>query len=169
MAVIGLWLSGLFIFSCCSCLGVATVYGDRSGVKGPGDLPAVSREHLLATKLMQKGERLVVYKDNTVWVQGTDFYVVTDRRLIHHRPASDKIIPLTEVATVESYGKGSDWTYIVKSTGGDSISFDVPDHRGSTPPNGHVRAPSGVTRFGLGLESALHGAGKPIEFEVPLK
>ena len=92
------------IFGLCMlmCVGgmVWLMTGDEGGTRMANEMETYAVEYIEQHNLLKPGEEIVAYYDVTIRLSGTEAYLLTDQRLIHHQPGIDHIVYLTEIDEV---------------------------------------------------------------------
>ncbi|WP_035991343.1 hypothetical protein [Leptolyngbya sp. KIOST-1] len=76
-------------------------FGPEGGVRVTSTLEPYAKEYLETTKLLEPDEKVIAYYDATIALKGTEAAILTDRRVLYHRPRGNTSIPLVQVARIE--------------------------------------------------------------------
>ena len=157
LGVIGLVSSGLFIFFCCSCFGVALVSSHWTSVKSADQMTEREHKHLKQADVLEPGEQLVAYLDATTFGTGEHLQLITDQRVVNHTPVNDTAIPLSDIGTVDTSTRdAANQIYAIESQSGVVIRVKIGNSEG-------------VGHFGRLLGDAMRQAGNDLDFDVPLE
>ena len=73
----------------------------EGGVRVSNDMEKYAFEYINDNHLLNDGEKLMAYYDNTIACDGTDAIILTDVRLIHHnKQTKNTIINLEEITKI---------------------------------------------------------------------
>jgi hypothetical protein len=114
-------ISGLIFLTCAG--GMFWLFtGPEGGVRMANEMEEYAVEYLEEHNLLHQDERLRAYYDVTIRMNGTESYVLTDKRVLHHRrDAGDHELRLSNIAYVDATtdGIGSTIITIVDLQGGE--------------------------------------------------
>lgn len=149
LAVTAAVIVGLMLLSCLGCIGWF-ISVPEGGVKLKHEMQPYAVEYLEEHQLLEPDEKLVGYYDKTIYLEGTDAYIVTDQRVIHHSESGDYAVPLEDIEHVEVVDGELGMTVFV---------LTLPD----TVFRAEIDAFNGAGKFGDALRSALKQSGSNVE------
>ena len=76
-------------------------FGPEGGVRFTSTMEPYAKEYLESNRLLEADEKVIAYYDATIALKGTEAAILTDRRVISHRPSGTTSIPLAEIARIE--------------------------------------------------------------------
>ena len=131
IAVILGGIAVLLVLSCLGCFGWL-MSSPEGGVKLSHDMDPYAVEYLEEHQLLRADEQLVGYYDRTLSMDGTNAYIVTDQRFIHHHSQGNFTAPLTDVETVEAVeGDVGGTIFIFSTVQGDVFRAEIDPLNGS--------------------------------------
>src|SRR5262245_2099491 len=89
---------GIFVYRACSSL---VEQREEGGVKLAADLSPSARAVIERQHLVKDGEKTVAYYDATLSLDGTDVFLLTDRRVVHALNGRVQAIDLERVTSVD--------------------------------------------------------------------
>jgi hypothetical protein len=104
--------AGMSVFMYRSCASLADS-GDASGVKLGEDIPPYARALFVEHKLLSPGEKPVAFYDVTISLDGTDFFLLTNRRVLHDTAGRVQAIALDRVDSIDHREGGIEGDIIV--------------------------------------------------------
>jgi hypothetical protein len=100
LAVTAAVIVGLMFLSCLGCIGYFVMIPE-GGVKLKHEMQPYAVEYLEEHQILRPDEKLVAYYDKTIQLEGTDAYIITDQRLVHHSQSGNYGVPLQDVTRVQ--------------------------------------------------------------------
>jgi hypothetical protein len=94
---------GILTYRACATLVDS---GDRGGVKLAADLPPYAQRIVADRKLLLDGEKLVAFYDETISLDGSELFMLTDRRLVHIAGGRTQSIPLDQIEAIDKKESG---------------------------------------------------------------
>ena len=79
------------------------------GVRLPNEMEAYASEYIAEHGLLSVDEELRAYNDSSLFMNGTEAAILTDRRIIYHNAFSDTVIMLSDVEEIR-YAAGGFWS-----------------------------------------------------------
>ncbi|MFQ4137741.1 hypothetical protein PGN35_015600 [Nodosilinea sp. PGN35] len=76
-------------------------FGPAGGVRVTSTLEPYAKEYLETNRLLEADETVIAYYDATIALKGTEAAILTDRRVLYHRPGGNSSILLQQVARIE--------------------------------------------------------------------
>ncbi len=75
--------------------------GPEGGVRVTSTMEPYAKEYLETKRLLEADEKVIAYYDATITLKGTEAAILTDQRVIYHRPGGTTSLPLQQVARIE--------------------------------------------------------------------
>jgi hypothetical protein len=97
----------------------------EQGVTLPNQMDTIGLGYIEQKQLLQEGEQLRCFYDATVSLDGTELYLVTDRRVITHKDGRTTAINLTDVASIDRVEVPMTDAWLVSSTNGEAVQVEV--------------------------------------------
>jgi hypothetical protein len=121
-------MAGLFaacMLAC--CLGLMWLgSGPQNGVLLPNQMEPYAAEYIEKHDLMDDDEKLRAYFDVTIDLDATESYILTDRRVIHHRNGTTSEIALADIEDISVSEDIVGSTVIdITSTYGDQMKLEI--------------------------------------------
>jgi hypothetical protein len=123
-------LSAVLALGLLTCLACGTDLSRESGVLLPNQMDDITNGQLAEAGLLEAGEELRAWYDNTVSLDGTELYVVTDRRLVSHIGGNTTALPLAEIESVERVDDVLGEAILVTASGGRLMKVPIPPLNG---------------------------------------
>ncbi len=79
------------------------------GVRLPNEMETYASEYIAEHGLLSVDEELRAYNDSSLFMNGAEAAILTDRRIIYHHAASDTVIMLSDVEEIR-HAAGSFWS-----------------------------------------------------------
>lgn len=115
----------LFVILIAVCAGLV-MSTPESGVKLPYEMDQYATDFLAEHKLLEEGEELVAYYDETLSMDGTESVILTSRRIIRHSQGNTVSIPYTEIEKIQDQHNGPlGVEFTVRSKSGTSIHVEI--------------------------------------------
>jgi hypothetical protein len=93
--------AGLKIIVICASLMTMTG-GNEGNVRYANNMERYASRYIEEHRILDPGERLVAYYDNTLDLDATDAAILTDRRLLYHFGGQTTAIDLADIADVRT-------------------------------------------------------------------
>lgn len=95
-------VAGLIALSCLVCTGGAALLlsGPEGGVRVASNMEEYAVEYVDEHGLLEPGEELIAYYDDTISLTGEEAAILTNRRVIQHQPTGTTSIALDQIADV---------------------------------------------------------------------
>lgn len=97
----------------------------EQGVTLPNQMDAIGLGYIEQKQLLQEGEQLRCFYDATVSLDGTELYLVTDRRVITHKDGRTTAINLKDVQSIDRVEVPMTDAWLVTSTTGEAVQVEV--------------------------------------------
>jgi len=115
--------------SCIACL-VWAATSPPSGVLTGNQLGADARELIRERELVREDERLLVYYDASISLDGSDVALVTDRAVVHVVNGNLTRFALREVRDIEVTEGDLNTDFVVVHESGERLRFDIASFNG---------------------------------------
>lgn len=75
--------------------------GPAGGVRVTSTMEPYAEKYIESKRLLEADETVIAYYDATIALKGTEAAILTNQRILYHRPEGTTSIPLQQVARVE--------------------------------------------------------------------
>jgi hypothetical protein len=106
---------------------------EGGGVKGGNELPAYALKSIEDHKLIEAGEHLVLYYDETVSADASEAVLLTTERLVYFRDPRTTAMPLASIRDIRTHHESLEGDVIEAETdSGELLKFSIAPLNGGT-------------------------------------
>lgn len=155
--IIGVIFGGIGLLMVLSCLGCFAWLASTpaGGVKLAHDMDPYAVEYLEEHQILESDEELVGYYDKTLSMDGTNAYIVTDKRIIHHNSHGNFSTHIVDIQHVEAVEGDIGGTIFIFTTADGGIS------------RAEIDPLNGSATFSRALRSAFEKANHDVRVPDP--
>lgn len=116
------------------CMGFILACGvdlsREQGVCLPDQVDEVAQGYISGKGLLDDGEELLVYYDNSLSLDGSDIAIVTDRRILTHRNGVTSALDLSSIQSIERVDDVIGEAIEASASGGQMVRVPIPPLNG---------------------------------------
>lgn len=124
-----------FIMFACVCGGfIWLLSGPDGGVRLSNEMESYAQDYLVEHEILNGSETLIAYYDVTLRLDGSEAAILTNERVIYHRPRGTTSLALTEITNIEHRTEGIMGTIIeIEDADGIAMKIEIaPLNQGQT-------------------------------------
>ena len=93
------------LLACSTCV-VYLAKSPEGGVQTENNIERYATKYIRDHSLITPDEQLIAYYDETLDLDGTSAYIVTNKRVVHHRPSGTVSLDLAKVTDIRRMDQG---------------------------------------------------------------